>query len=162
VEDEAGEPLSIGRKSRSIPPSIRRALKARDDGCRFPGCTHKRFVDGHHIEHWADGGDTSLENLVQLCRHHHRLVHEGGFACERLEGGRLVFRDRRQRPLPEAVSLHPVDTDRAFGDWMLSQVPDLAIDENTCVPDWHAGETIDWDYAVGLLFNNPDTDATRH
>jgi hypothetical protein len=162
VEDEAGEPLSIGRKSRSIPPSIRRALKARDDGCRFPGCTHKRFVDGHHIEHWANGGETSLENLVQLCRHHHRLVHEGGFACERLEGGRLVFRDRRQRPLPEAVSLHPVDTDRAFGDWMLSQVPDLAIDENTCVPDWHAGETIDWDFAVGLLFNNPDTCPTRH
>ena len=51
VEDELGEPLSIGRKSRSIPPAIRRALKLRDRGCRFPGCTHTRFVDGHHVKH---------------------------------------------------------------------------------------------------------------
>jgi hypothetical protein len=68
LEDENGEPLSIGRKSRLIPPAIRRALKARDDGCRFPGCTHKHFIDGHHIRHWANGGETSMENLVQLCR----------------------------------------------------------------------------------------------
>ena len=56
TEDERGEPLSIGRKSRVIPPPMRRALKARDKQCRFPGCTHKHFIDGHHIEHWADGG----------------------------------------------------------------------------------------------------------
>lgn len=160
-EDEEGEPLSIGRKSRSIPPAIRRALRARDDGCRFPGCTHKRFVDGHHIKHWADGGETRLDNLVQLCRHHHRLVHEGGFTCERRPGGQLVFRDRRQRALPETVSLHPVDTDRAFGDWMLEKVPGLAIDADTCVPLWYAGETIDWHYAVGLLFNNKDGNENR-
>ena len=82
-EDENGEPLSIGRRSRTIPPSMRRALRARDKGCRFPGCTNTRFVDGHHIRHWADGGETSLDNLVLLCRHHHHLVHEGGFACEK-------------------------------------------------------------------------------
>jgi hypothetical protein len=161
LEDEEGEPLSIGRKSRSIPPAIRRALRFRDDGCRFPGCTHKRFVDGHHIEHWADGGETSLDNLVQLCRHHHRLVHEGGFSCERRPGGKLVFRDRRQRTLLETVSLHPVDTEREFADWMLAKVPELAIDAETCVPLWHAGETIDWDYAVGLLFNNKEADENR-
>ncbi|MDX1516372.1 MAG: DUF222 domain-containing protein, partial [Woeseiaceae bacterium] len=76
-EDVDGEPLSIGRKSRSIPPAIRRALRLRDKGCRFPGCTNTRFVDGHHVRHWADGGETCMDNLVQLCRHHHRLVHEG-------------------------------------------------------------------------------------
>ena len=66
---EKGEPLNIGRHSRMIPPSIRRALKARDGGCRFPGCTNHKFVDGHHIKHWSDGGETSLDNLVLLCRH---------------------------------------------------------------------------------------------
>jgi hypothetical protein len=74
-----GASLHIGRKTRSIPPAIQRALQRRDGGCRFPGCTCTRFVDAHHIHHWADGGETSMENLVLLCRHHHRLVHEGGF-----------------------------------------------------------------------------------
>ncbi|MCH8866245.1 MAG: DUF222 domain-containing protein, partial [Proteobacteria bacterium] len=60
-EAENGEPLSIGRKTRSIPPALHRALRFRDKGCRFPGCTNHKFVDGHHIRHWADGGDTSLD-----------------------------------------------------------------------------------------------------
>jgi hypothetical protein len=73
------EPLSVGRKTRIVPPSLRRALQRRDRGCRFPGCSCTRFVDAHHIHHWADGGETHINNLVLLCRHHHRLVHEGGF-----------------------------------------------------------------------------------
>ncbi|MHB8476836.1 MAG: HNH endonuclease signature motif containing protein [Steroidobacteraceae bacterium] len=60
------------RKTRSIPSSIRRALNSRDGGCSFPGCTHQRYVDAHHIEHWAEGGETKLANLVTLCRLHHR------------------------------------------------------------------------------------------
>src|SRR3984957_13993733 len=76
LENEHGEPLDVGRKTRSIPPAIRRALRSRDAGCRFPGCTHEQYVDAHHIEHWADGGETKLSNLVTLCRLHHRLVHE--------------------------------------------------------------------------------------
>ena len=55
VEDHRGEPLSVGRRTRAIPAPIKRALKARDGGCRFPGCTHTRFTEGHHIEHWANG-----------------------------------------------------------------------------------------------------------
>jgi len=51
VEDEEGEPLSAGRRTRAIPPAIRRALNARDRGCRFPGCTATRFVEGHHVKH---------------------------------------------------------------------------------------------------------------
>ena len=80
VEDEDGNPLNIGRKTRSISAPMRRALNSRDRGCRFPGCTHTRYVDAHHIHHWADGGETSTENLVSLCRFHHRKVHEGGIA----------------------------------------------------------------------------------
>jgi hypothetical protein len=81
--ERAGEPVSVGRKTRSVPPSLRRALRKRDGGCRFRGCGRGRYVDAHHIEHWAEGGATSLDNLVQLCRHHHRLVHEGGFTVRR-------------------------------------------------------------------------------
>jgi uncharacterized protein DUF222/HNH endonuclease len=91
-------PLKLGRKTRTISPALRRALAARDRHCRFPGCSARRFVDAHHIEHWADGGRTDLENLVQLCRRHHRLLHEGGYRITRPSSGRLVFsrRDVRQ------------------------------------------------------------------
>jgi hypothetical protein len=96
-----GKPLRIGRKTRSIPPALRRALCSRDRGCRFPGCTARRFVDAHHIEQWARGGPTDLDNLVQLCAAHHRLVHEGGFGVERGPGGRLVFRRPDGRTIPD-------------------------------------------------------------
>jgi len=72
-----GQIVGAGRRSRTIPPSVRRALEARDRGCRFPGCG-LRFTDAHHVEHWADGGETSLRNVLLLCRRHHRAVHEGG------------------------------------------------------------------------------------
>ena len=75
VEDDEGNPLNIGRKTRKVSPAMQRALKARDGGCRFPGCTQHRYVDAHHLEHWAEGGETKLDNLVQLCRYHHRLIH---------------------------------------------------------------------------------------
>ncbi len=93
-----GVPIAIGAQRRSISPSLRRALIARDGSCRFPGCERHRFVDAHHIHHWAHGGETTLDNLVLLCRHHHRLLHEGGYSLRRL-GGRLVFRDRCGREL---------------------------------------------------------------
>jgi len=73
--------LDVGRKTRTIPPSVRRALEVRDRGCRFPGCG-LRFTDAHHIKHWADGGETKLNNLLLLCGHHHRLLHEEGWKVE--------------------------------------------------------------------------------
>ena len=76
-----GSVLDVGRRTRTIPPALRRALEARDRGCRFPGCG-LRFTDAHHVKHWADGGETKLENLVLLCSHHHRLVHEEGWKLE--------------------------------------------------------------------------------
>ena len=76
-----GAVLDVGRKTRTIPPAVRRALEARDRGCRFPGCG-LRFTDAHHIKHWADGGETKLENLMLLCSHHHRLLHEEGWTVE--------------------------------------------------------------------------------
>jgi hypothetical protein len=76
-----GSVLDVGRKTRTIQPSVRRALEVRDRGCRFPGCG-LRFTDAHHIKHWADGGETKLENLLLLCGHHHRLLHEEGWKVE--------------------------------------------------------------------------------
>ena len=100
LENNKGEPLSVGRKTRTIPPAIRRALKRRDHGCCFPGCTCSRFVDAHHINHWADGGETSMANLVLLCRRHHRLVHEGGFGLHKHDG-QVQFTDPQGNHLPQ-------------------------------------------------------------
>ncbi len=97
--DGPAGPLSVGRSRRTVPPSIRRALASRDGGCRFPGCTNKRFVDAHHVKHWAHGGETSIDNLVTLCTHHHTLVHEGGFGAEFDDAGVLRFRNRRGREI---------------------------------------------------------------
>jgi hypothetical protein len=92
VENEKGEPLSVGRKTRSIPAALQRALNARDkDSCRFPGCTHKKYKDAHHIDHWGRGGETKLSNLVTLCRFHHRKVHEGEVIVQRLDDGAIRF-----------------------------------------------------------------------
>lgn len=76
-------------------------MQSRDRGCRFPGCTNKRFTDAHHIEHWANGGETSRDNLVLLCSVHHRLVHEEGFTIERTPKG-LLFRTPRGRLVEDA------------------------------------------------------------
>jgi hypothetical protein len=151
-EDENGEPLSIGRRSRSIPPPMRRALRARDKGCRFPGCTNTRFVDGHHIKHWADGGETSLENLVLLCRHHHHLVHEGGFACEKSADGELRFRDQRDEMLAPSPMMPGVAANEDVRQWMDREFFEANIDSETCTAKWYAGERMDWDLAVGSLF----------
>jgi hypothetical protein len=85
-----GKVLDVGRRRRSVSPALNRALRARDGCCQFPGCTNHRFVDAHHIEHWARGGATNLDNLVLLCRHHHRLVHEGGYQLERARDGSIA------------------------------------------------------------------------
>jgi hypothetical protein len=86
-----GEPLNVGRKTRAISPALWRVLKARDNGCLFPGCANSRYLDGHHIIHWANGGETKPDNLVCLCRFHHRAVHEGGVRIDRLDDGALRF-----------------------------------------------------------------------
>ena len=98
--------LDAGRKTRTIPPAIRRALETRDRGCRFPGCG-LRFTDAHHVRHWADGGETKLENLILLCRFHHRLVHEEGYRVHVPNGGQSNCRDRRLYFLDPTMRLIP-------------------------------------------------------
>ncbi len=139
LEDEAGRPLDIGRKSRTIPPAIRRALHSRDKACTFPGCTHTRYLDGHHVRHWADGGETKLSNLVMLCRFHHRQVHEGGVKLENLNDGALRFSNeygkRFEDPAPPHGYAHALVCQH--------QHSGLNIDPETAVTKW-CGEPMDY------------------
>jgi hypothetical protein len=83
VTGPAGEPLDVGRTRRTIPPALRRALAARDDGCRYPGCNKPPgWADAHHVVHWTNGGPTSIGNLVLLCDRHHHQIHEPGWTVK--------------------------------------------------------------------------------
>jgi hypothetical protein len=105
ILERDGRPLSVGRRTRSVPPALRRALQSRDRICRFPGCCQRRFLHAHHIEHWARGGRTELNNLVHLCAYHHRLVHEGGYRLDSRPSGGLQFRRPDGRALPTAPTM---------------------------------------------------------
>ena len=96
-----GSVLNVGRRTRTIPPHIRRALEERDRGCRFPGCGC-RFTEVHHVKHWADGGETSLGNTVLLCRRHHRAVHEGRVKVSVNSDGTVLFFTPKGRMLVDA------------------------------------------------------------
>jgi uncharacterized protein DUF222 len=83
--------VDAGRTSRVIPPAMRRALAARDKGCRFPGCDRPpAWTDGHHLKHWADGGPTLPWNLALLCGRHHYRVHEQGWRLAWGASGELI------------------------------------------------------------------------
>lgn len=160
IDDEEGVPLSVGRKTRAIPLAIMRALKARDGGCRFPGCDRTRYVDAHHIVHWANGGETKLSNLVLLCGFHHELLHEGGFSITRTDDGELVFKrpdGRRiapngsvlwQRFRGNAVAEPPAEP-RIVA---LNRAAGLGIDASTARCRW-GGEVMDYAMAVEALYS---------
>jgi hypothetical protein len=153
LENEQGEPLNVGRKTRSVPPALSRALNARDRGCRFPGCPNARYVDAHHIHHWAQGGETKLSNLVQLCRFHHRQVHEGRVLIQTLDDGALRF----VRPNGESFDSVAPERTRPLSDWQqLPAVHDqqgIRIDKNTATTRWR-GETMDYGLAIEVLLQH--------
>ena len=147
-----GADLNIGRRSRSIPPALRRVLALRDQGCSFPGCTHDRFLHGHHIQHWLHGGETSVDNLVSLCTFHHHLVHEGGWSVARTLDGQIAF------TAPDGQALPPVPAREANEDslvflreWAEERGLDLGADAN--LPLWD-GTRPDYDWAVGALLQS--------
>jgi hypothetical protein len=149
TDDADGNPLDVGRPTRAIPPALRRALKSRDGGCRFPGCSHKRFADGHHIEHWADGGETKLDNLVLLCRSHHRLVHEEGFRVERNADGCLAFHAPDGRRVDDAPARCMLVHDPVLA--LIDANLALGIGPRTCIPEW-MGEKPDYDWITDALW----------
>jgi hypothetical protein len=148
-ESTDGTALDVGRRTRSIPPALRRALERRDQGCRFPGCTAHRFVDAHHIHHWADGGETKLDNLVLLCRHHHRHVHEAGYTVTMNEAGLPEFTDPNSEPIPTGPDTRFRGNVVALSNRNTTE--GLNITPETSVPIWY-GNSMDESLAVaGLL-----------
>ena len=150
IEDGDGEVLSVGRRTRAIPPALKRALNARDRGCRFPGCTNTRFVEGHHVKHWADGGETKLSNLVTLCTRHHRLVHEGGFQVKAKANGFEFYRQSGE-PIPPAGTFPRKLIRGTAALKKENRSAGLKIDENTGAGRWD-GVGMDWDVAIHALF----------
>ncbi len=157
THDETGRTLDVGRRTRVIPPALRRALDHRDGGCRFPGCGI-RHTDAHHLTHWADGGETRLDNLVLLCRRHHRCVHEEGYAVDLDETGTIRFRDPRGKvmtqapPIPELAEV-PFSPDAASA--LLAGLLDeheITLDPMAGMPDWD-GRPFDVVWALAVLMN---------
>jgi hypothetical protein len=147
--DDHGSPLDVGRRRRTVPPALRRALRMRDRTCRWPGCNHTVFVDAHHLEHWAQGGETTLRNCILVCHRHHVLLHEGGFRAEPGPDG-LTIRDPSgqliepvcQAPVLGASGVAPLEErQRARG---------IEVDRLTSLPRWD-GTQLDLEAAVGGL-----------
>ena len=173
-EDEVGNVLDIGRKTRIIPPAMARALSIRDGGCQFPGCCESRYVEGHHIKHWADGGETKLDNLVTLCRYHHRELHKGSFFlslkpdletdkpvrfAERLCFSKVdrYFDAPYNRTEDYVIAANPAKFTCACCDppELGKTIPRLiydSIDKNTAITKW-TGESMDVGMAIDGLLN---------
>ena len=126
VHAKDGSVLSVGRRTRTIPPHIRRALEERDRGCRFPGCGC-RFTEAHHVKHWADGGETSLRNTLLLCRRHHRAVHEGLVKVSLNGDGTVLFFTPKGRMLADAPKV------QMLADAPKRRVPADAPQQRACV-----------------------------
>ena len=151
-EDEDGQPRQHGPRTRTIPPSTRRAVRLRDQGCRFPGCGSRTFVDVHHIEHWAHGGTHAMSNLVQLCWHHHRLVHEGGWGLRLDDKGDLLAIRPNGDTLHHRCGRHR----RSHGGAIehLNRNDGLCINSETCVPHCY-GDRLDLDHIItGLWYTD--------
>jgi hypothetical protein len=144
-----GQVLDVGRRTRAISPGLRRALEHRDGGCRFPGCGRK-LCDAHHVEHWADGGQTRLGNTVLLCRRHHRAVHEEGFSLELGPQGGARFYRPDGRPLPPAPALPEVAGEpvAALVSRLASQ--EVVVDAGKTLPSWWGGP-VDYDWEIDWL-----------
>jgi Domain of unknown function (DUF222)/HNH endonuclease len=142
ISHRNGETVRVGRKTRAIPPALRRALDARDRGCRFPGCENHRFVDAHHVQHWARGGETRLDNLILLCRRHHTLVHEGGYTID----GEGDFYNRFGLRVPDVWQPSPGDVDE-----LRRSHAAVNIGPRTCASG--DNDTMDLDIAVDVLLS---------
>jgi hypothetical protein len=148
LHDRDGTALDAGRKRRYATTAQRRAARDRDKcRCRFPGCEARR-TDLHHIRHWANGGRTSLENLLSLCPYHHMLVHDRGYLIAARPGGTYAFYQPDGTPLPDCPPLP--DPEGSIGDWH-----DAEITPDTIIPLWY-GERLDLDFAIYTCFANAE------
>jgi Domain of unknown function (DUF222)/HNH endonuclease len=149
VHDADGTVLAVGRRARKASPALRRAVRERDSyRCRFPGCESRR-VDLHHIQHWANGGPTSLDNLLCLCRRHHTIVHDRRYIVT--ASGQFHTRDGKI--IPQSPPLP-----RASGDITTSH--DAEITYHTIVPPY-SGERLNLHYAISVCLDNAENAARQ-
>ena len=149
-----GALLDVGRRTRTVPTALRRALQDRDHGqCQFPGC-ESRHCDAHHVVHWADGGETRLSNLILACRFHHRALHEEGIRVVATGDGAFRFLRPDGVPLPavpaaarwEGASLAPTDA--------RLEAAGISIGPHTATPEWY-GEPLELAAALDVLWEPP-------
>jgi len=150
--DQTGEVLDVGRRTRAIPTAIWRALLIRDHHCRFPGCTNRSFLHGHHIVHWLHGGRTALTNLVTLCSFHHRQVHEGGFeiSLTRDLEVKVWTPDGHRLPGAPTLAADPGTVDWLAGQWDKRDGEPAATDGPMPPPLWD-GDRVDYEACVDAL-----------
>jgi hypothetical protein len=153
LHDSAGKLLDLGRRRRRPNTALRRAARERDNcRCRFPGCESRR-VDLHHIQHWINGGRTSLKNLISLCKYHHMLIHQRGYLIASVPGGAFTF----HRPDGTLLPSSPARPDL---DGTIHDCHDAAITPATIIPAWY-GERLDLDYAIHACFAHADYQARQ-
>ena len=144
-QDSTGAVIDVGRKTRRISTKLRIALNESDGGCRFPGCTN-RIVAAHHIEHWADGGETKLSNLASLCGYHHGFIHDG----KAMVGSDLIFRRPDGTPITNDLS-----TMRMAARSVTPIMPVVTPLPNALLPKVAlrpvSGESLDLGYALWVL-----------
>ena len=145
----SGGAVVAGRKTRVIPAPLRRALRERDGGrCVWPGCTSRR-CDGHHLQHWADGGSTTLQNLALACDCHHTMLHEGGWRMERAEDGTVRIYRPDGTLLPDTPPAATAGPDPVAS--MLAAQAGVGIAPDTGQPTWD-GMPVDYDWAASALW----------
>ena len=157
--DSDGSVLDVGRRTRTVPSALRRALEARDRGCRFPGCG-LRFTDAHHIVHWADGGEAVLANMVLLCRRHHRRVHEDGYRVYSGADGQIVFFTPQGRAFAEVPPMPPMSEVPQPPEHPLDPFEELVRrnrergitpDGRSGMPKWKRDHDIPWEIEYAAL-----------
>jgi hypothetical protein len=152
IHGQSGEPLGPGRRTRRISAPLWRALRDRDPVCAFPGCTCRRGLVVHHVEHWAHGGATKLENLIPVCKAHHFALHEGGFRVEGRAPGELSFFTPSGAPIPRCPPPSRVPADPALALAAAHRDLGLTIGPDTGLTRWW-GERMDYDWAVSSLLS---------
>ena len=154
-----GSVLDVGRRQRTVGWRLRKALDIRDGGCRFPGCG-SRYTQAHHAIPWSEGGETKLDNLILLCRFHHRAMHEGGWRVEmghaEAAPGAARFRDPKGRMVPAVPPANedvraPRTADAGLGNWHRQE----GIDPWTATSLWQ-GDPLDLDWALFVLWAQYD------
>lgn len=145
-----GSVLGASDKTRTISRRLRRLVHARDRGCRFPGCGARRFVDVHHVRHRAHGGTNALDNLIELCWFHHRLVHEDGWRLRLDDAGEVVVTNPTGNVIPAmrarcGAAVAILDRNARAG---------LTIEPTAITPRWY-GDPLDLDHVTTALVRRP-------